>query len=86
MAHRGYLAEQEYLNGKDVIELDDADIWNMSSNFLLLEKNRVLADSGCRDFNDKLRAKGIEVLEVDISELKKNGGSIRCMTLPILRD
>lgn len=86
VAHRGYIAEQEYLVGKDIIELDDSDIWNMSANFLLLEKNRVIADSGCHDFNDKLRAKGVEVVEVDLSELKKNGGSIRCMTLPILRD
>lgn len=86
VANPKYLAEHEYLKDKDVIELDDDDVWNMSSNFLLLEENRVLADSGCHEFNKKLKAKGVDVIEVDVSELKKNGGSIRCMTLEILRD
>lgn len=85
VAHRGYIAEQEYLKDKDIIELTDKDIWDMSSNFLLLEENRVLADANCHQFNKKLKAKGVEVIEVDVSELKKNGGSIRCMILPILR-
>ena len=86
VASSKYLAEQEFFKGKDVIELDDNDIWDMSSNFLLLEESRILADSGCHEFNKKLRAKGVDVVEVDVSELKKNGGSIRCMTLEILRD
>lgn len=85
VANPKYLAEQDYLKDKEVIELNDDDVWNMASNFLLLEENRVLADSGCHEFNKKLKAKGVDVIEVDVSELKKNGGSIRCMTLEILR-
>jgi N-dimethylarginine dimethylaminohydrolase len=86
VANTKYLAEKEFLQGKKVIELDDDDIWNMSSNFLLLEENKILADSGCHEFNEKLKNEGVEVIEVDVSELKKNGGSIRCMTLPIFRE
>lgn len=86
VAHNKYFAEQDYLKDKDIIELNDQDVWDMSANFLLLEENRILADSGCHEFNKKLKAKGVEVIEVDVSELKKNGGSIRCMTLEILRD
>ena len=85
VAHPKYLAEQDYLKGKDIIELTDDDVWDMSSNFLLLEENRVITDSNCHKFNKKLKAKGVDVVEVDISELKKNGGSIRCMTLEVLR-
>lgn len=86
VANTKYFAEQDYLKDKDVIELDDQDVWDMSANFLLLEENKVMADKGCHKFNEKLRAKGVEVIEVDVSELKKNGGSIRCMTLELLRD
>lgn len=85
VAYTKYLAEKEFLQGKKIIELTDKDIWNMCSNFLLLEKNKILADSGCHEFNKKLEKEGVAVIEVDVSELKKNGGSIRCMTLPILR-
>ncbi|MBU2100334.1 hypothetical protein KKB11_03815 [Candidatus Micrarchaeota archaeon] len=50
-----------------------------------MDYGAVIADSGCREFNKKLEKEGVEVIETDISELKKNGGSIRCMTLPLLR-
>jgi N-dimethylarginine dimethylaminohydrolase len=85
VAYTKYLAEKEFLQGKKIIELTDDDIWKMCSNFLLLEGNKILADAGCHEFNKKLEKEGVEVIEVDVSELKKNGGSIRCMTLPILR-
>src|SRR3989338_4399016 len=86
VAYTKHLAEKEFLHGKKIIELDDNDIWNMSSNFLLLEENKILADLGSHAFNKKLEKEGIEVIEVDVSELKKNGGSIRCMTMEISRE
>ncbi len=84
--HPKYIAEEEIVKGKDVIEMDDNDIWLMSANFLLLDKDKVLADSQCKRINNELSKRGIEVVEIDVSELKKNGGSIRCMTLPLLRE
>lgn len=86
VVHPGYVAEEEFFKGKNILKLEDEDIWNMSANFLLIEENVVLADVGCKDFNDRLRSMGVEVHEIDVSELKKNGGSIRCMTVEILRD
>lgn len=85
VAHTQSFAEQSFLQDKEVIPMTDDDVWNMCSNFLVLEANKIVADIACHEFNEKLRAKGVEVIELDLSELKKNGGSIRCMTLPVLR-
>ena len=74
-----------YLKDKRIISVSKEDPMTILTNFLLLKENKILADSGCHEFNKKLEKEGVEVIEVDVSELKKNGGSIRCMTLPILR-
>jgi N-dimethylarginine dimethylaminohydrolase len=74
-----------YLQDKKVISVSNENPMSMPTNFLLLKKNKILADLGNRDFNKKLEKEGVDVVEADVSELKKNGGGIRCMTLPILR-
>lgn len=35
--------------------------------------------------NEKLAAKGMEVIELNITEILKAGGGPHCMTFPILR-
>lgn len=86
VCNRRYLDEKIflYLKGKQIIPA--LDVESMPTNFLLLEENKILADLGCHEFNKKLEKEGVEVIEVDVSELKKNGGGIRCMTLPIFRE
>lgn len=78
-------SKSDWIAGKKKLSLTEEDLEKMSSNYLILNKEKVLADANCSKFNKKLEREGIEVIEVDVSELKKNGGSIRCMTLPILR-
>lgn len=86
VCNKSYLDEEifQYLKDKQIIPVFDVE--SMPTNFLLLEENKIMADSGCHEFNKKLEEEGVEVIEVDVSELKKNGGGIRCMTLPILRE
>ncbi len=88
VCHKKSLDEKSlgYLKGKKIVQISDEDIETMSANFLLIKENKILADQGCHKFNKKLEKEGVEVIEVDVSELKKDGGSIRCMTLPILRE
>jgi len=74
-----------YIKNNKIISTSGEDFMTMPTNFLLLNENKILADSNCHRFNRILEREGVEVVEVDVSELKKNGGSIRCMTLPILR-
>lgn len=82
-----YVNEKDfpYVKDKRIISVSKEDPMTMPTNFLLLKENKILADSGCHEFNKRLKKEGVEVIEIDVSELKKNGGSIRCMTLPILR-
>src|SRR3990172_10416212 len=74
-----------YLKRKKIISVSKENPMSMPANFLLLKENKIFADSDCHEFNRNLEKEGVEIIEADVSELKKNGGSIRCMTLPILR-
>ncbi len=75
-----------YLENKKLVSVSKEDPMTMPTNFLLLKENKILADLNCHEFNKKLEKEGVEVVEVDVSELKKNGGGIRCMTLEVLRE
>jgi arginine deiminase len=33
-----------------------------------------------------LRAEGVEVLDPELDEFARGGGSVHCMTMPLLRD
>lgn len=79
------IGEVNWLENKEIISLAHKDVENMAANYLLLKENKVLADEGCHEFNRKLEHEGVDVIETNVSELKKNGGSIRCMTLPMWR-
>ncbi len=79
-------SKSDWIAGKKKLSLTEEDLDKMSSNYLILNAGKVLADEDCSEFNKKLEREGIDVIEVDVSELKKNGGSVRCMTLPILRN
>ncbi len=84
-AHRKLVdLNNSYFSGKKVLDLDDQDIEEMGANFVLLKRGRVLADANCK-FNEVLRKEGYDVVEVDVSELKKGGGSVRCLTLELYR-
>ena len=83
--NKGYIADNIFTKKMEVVEIDEKDVEEMSANFIVIDEGIILAEASCQLFNERLRRKGIKVHEVDLSELKKNGGSIRCMTLPLLR-
>lgn len=60
--------------------------WDDGNNTLALAPGVVVAYSRNTETNRRLRDEGIEVLELDSSELCRGRGGSRCMTQPILRD
>jgi len=74
-----------YFLGKKMIDLDEEDFENLAANYILLDRGLILADRGAHRLQQRLQKWGIDVIEVDVSELKKGGGSVRCMTLPLRR-
>ena len=60
--------------------------WNDGNNTLALEPGVVVAYARNTETNRRLRDQGIEVLEVDASELVRGRGGSRCLTQPIDRD
>ena len=59
--------------------------WDDGNNTLALEPGVVVAYARNAETNRRLREAGIEVLELDASELCRGRGGSRCMTQPIAR-
>lgn len=53
---------------------------NFAANSVALEPGKIIIAKGCPKTVELLRESGIEVIEVDVDEIKKGGGSIHCLT------
>ncbi|MDP6529879.1 MAG: arginine deiminase [Gemmatimonadota bacterium] len=72
-------------SGKDGID-HIREQWDDGHNTLALEPGVVVSYARNRETNRRLRDAGVEVLELDASELCRGRGGSRCMTQPLLRD
>ncbi|MDC3413203.1 dimethylarginine dimethylaminohydrolase family protein [Terrihalobacillus insolitus] len=70
----------------DLIEVSKEEQFSLGTNVLGIGNKRILSLPVNKKVNKELRNRGFEVIEVDISEIIKSGGSFRCCTLPILRE
>lgn len=59
---------------------------NLACNFVALEPGKIVMPKGNPRTRDLLIKAGIEIIEVDMEELKKGGGAIHCMTANLCRD
>ena len=60
--------------------------WDDGNNTLALDSRRRRGLSAQPETNRRLRDAGVEVIELDASELCRGRGGSRCMTQPIVRD
>ncbi len=59
---------------------------NTAINFVALEPGKIVMPSGSPRFRDELEKAGVEVIELDVTELQKGWGAIHCMTAYLKRD
>lgn len=58
----------------------------MSLNFVALEPGKVVMPAGNPRTRAVLEEAGVQVIEVDVSEIRKGWGAIHCMTVALRRD
>lgn len=69
----------------DLIEVTKKEQFTMGTNVLSVGNQRVISLPMNTEVNEELRKRGYKVIEVDISEIIKSGGSFRCCTMPLER-
>jgi N-dimethylarginine dimethylaminohydrolase len=69
----------------ELIEVNKSEQFKMGTNVLSVGHKKVFSLPVNQEVNKQLRSRGYEVIEIDISEIIKSGGSFRCCTLPLLR-
>ncbi|WP_307894699.1 dimethylarginine dimethylaminohydrolase family protein [Bacillus swezeyi] len=82
------LGEKEYqmLSKRyDMIEITDDEQFTLGTNVLSIGHKTVISLPDNQDVNKQLRRRGYTVIEIDLSEIIKSGGSFRCCTMPIVR-
>lgn len=55
-------------------------------NCLAIRPGKAIISAGAPWTQERLRQRGVETVEIDYSEIRKNGGGIHCSTLPLVRD
>jgi len=70
----------------EVIEVSQEEQFTLGTNLLSIGYNKIISLLVNKKVNAELRKRGFEIIEVDITEIIKSGGSFRCCTLPIHRE
>ena len=69
----------------ELIEVSGEEQFTLGTNVLSLGQGHVVALPQNGNANRLMRAAGLTVHEIDLSEIIKSGGSFRCITLPLRR-
>ncbi len=69
----------------ELMMVNDDEQFTMGPNVLSIGNDKVISLPVNKEVNRNLKRAGYDVLELDISEIIKSGGSFRCCTLPVNR-
>lgn len=88
----GFLIEREYLwlvdffGKENLFEITKDEMYEMNSNIFSISEDVVISEKNFVRLNTWLRQQGFTVEEVPYAEISKQGGLLRCTTLPLIRD
>jgi N-dimethylarginine dimethylaminohydrolase len=75
----------EHFGDNNILEISLKEMSNMQCNFFSISEDIVVSEKGFSKVNQWLRSFGITVEEIDYREISKQGGLLRCSTLPLKR-
>ncbi|MCR8847696.1 arginine deiminase family protein [Rossellomorea sp. SC111] len=70
----------------NIITVTDDEQFQMGPNVLAIGDQKIISLTQNQALNERIRAEGFNVIELDLSEIIKSGGSFRCCTLPLIRE
>ncbi len=81
-------ATVEWLRAKgfDLIEVSEEQAFTLGANAISLGGERVISAAGAGELNAALRARGIEVIELDLSMFTLGGGGPHCLSQALRRE
>lgn len=68
-----------------LIEVPEEEHFTLGPNVLSIGHKTIISLPQHRHTNGELKKRGYRVIETDLSEIIKSGGSFRCCTLPLVR-
>lgn len=72
--------------GIELIPVSYKEARRLGCNLLALGSRRVIASEGNPRLAREMRARGVRVETVDVSEFERCGGGIHCLTMPLARE
>jgi len=88
----GFLIEEEYkwlvnfFGRENVFEITKDEMYNMKSNIFSIAPDVVISEINFNRLNAWFEKQGITVEKVPYTEIGKQGGLLRCSTMPLIRD
>jgi N-dimethylarginine dimethylaminohydrolase len=78
----------EWLRAKgfDLIEVSEEQAFTLGANAISLGDERVISAAGADELNGALAARGIEVIELDLSMFTLGGGGPHCLSQALRRE
>ncbi|MGB5227619.1 MAG: arginine deiminase family protein [Eudoraea sp.] len=88
----GFLIEEEYewlvshFGRENIFEITGDEMYQMFSNVFSISPDVIVSERNFTRLNNWLRDQGFTVEEIPYAEVSKQGGLLRCSTMPLVRD
>ena len=76
----------DYFGEENILEISLSEMSEMNCNFFSIDTNTVVSEKSFTRLNSWLRSFDIVVEEINYKEISKQGGLLRCSTLPLIRE
>jgi N-dimethylarginine dimethylaminohydrolase len=75
----------ESLREVEWIEVTDDEFAEQAANILVMEPGKIMLDARHERLHNALATRGFQCIMIQLEEITKVGGGVRCMTLPLVR-